>query len=245
MPSPTTAAKPAEKPALADGNDKPLGAARLIQAEGAPAFAGGEKARRVRSMFGDIAPAYDFNNHLLSCGIDILWRRKTVRMALGGLEGSASRVLDVCSGTGDLALAFRKRVGPGAEVVGCDFALPMLAIAADKEAAPAGEVAAFAGADATRLPFGSGLFDAASVAFGLRNVADQPAALAGAWPCWSSPSRRTACSEASITSISSRFCRVWGGCSRAARTPTPTSRTAWSSSTPARPSPTRCAPPAW
>jgi demethylmenaquinone methyltransferase/2-methoxy-6-polyprenyl-1,4-benzoquinol methylase len=182
MPSDAPPAADASPASARGAQDAPagLGAARLLPSaeEEVPLVSGGEKARRVRSMFADIAPAYDFNNHFLSGGVDILWRRATVKMALKGLEGRRERVLDVCAGTGDLTFAFRKALGPKAEAIGCDFAVPMLEIAARKEGAPAGEVAGFSTADAQRLPFASDAFDVASVAFGIRNVADPIAALA-------------------------------------------------------------------
>ncbi len=123
-------------------------------------------------MFARIAGRYDLLNHLLSCGIDRGWRRRTVREAAGagGLAGQC--VVDVCCGTGDLALEFRRA---GARVVGVDFTPEMLRIARPKSGA--GEPVIFARGDALRLPVRSASADVASVAFGVRNLADADAGL--------------------------------------------------------------------
>jgi demethylmenaquinone methyltransferase/2-methoxy-6-polyprenyl-1,4-benzoquinol methylase len=128
----------------------------------------------VRSMFARISGRYDCLNHLLSAGIDRSWRRAAVEQA-GGAGGAGVRgqaVLDVCSGTGDLALAFARA---GARVVGVDFAPEMLAHALEKR--PGGGRSLFAAGDALALPVASGAFDVAAVAFGLRNLADARAGL--------------------------------------------------------------------
>lgn len=112
-------------------------------------------------MFDAVAPRYDLLNHLLCGGLDILWRRRLVReLALP----PGAKVLDACCGTGDLGLSFRP-----ARPVGCDFSLPMLAIARRKGLA-------VAGGDALRLPFGDARFDACVCGFGFRNTADWGAA---------------------------------------------------------------------
>src|SRR5579862_114070 len=121
---------------------------------------------RIRSMFDQISPRYDFLNHLLSLNSDVLWRRKAAAL----LEG-AHRVLDVCSGTGDMALEIHRRWG--AEVVGSDFAHRMLAIGRLKAARRSLESRVrFQQADTLRLPYKDGVFDASTVAFGIRNVVD-------------------------------------------------------------------------
>jgi len=120
--------------------------------------------REVRAMFSRIAPRYDLLNHLLSGGIDRRWRRRTVARA-GDLEGRL--VVDACCGTGDLALAFARA---GARVLGVDFTPPMLVRARHKTEGPR---TLFACGDALRLPVASGVADVASVAFGIRNVADR------------------------------------------------------------------------
>lgn len=123
---------------------------------------------RVRTMFGEIAGRYDLLNHLLSLGVDRRWRRRTVRLVPPSDRGP---VLDVCTGTGDLALAYCRAGGPGLRVVGADFCRPMLAIANEKaHRANAARQLKLVEADAERLPFPDHSFEVVSVAFGLRNV---------------------------------------------------------------------------
>lgn len=124
---------------------------------------------RVRGMFAEIAPRYDFLNHVLSLGTDVYWRWRTVRKVRP--QGDAP-ILDLCTGTGDLALAYRRAAAPGAPVVGADFCHPMLAIGREKARRHGAEPIAFVEADARRLPFADGVFQIVSVAFGLRNVSD-------------------------------------------------------------------------
>ena len=124
---------------------------------------------RVRQMFGEIAPRYDALNHLLSLGIDRYWRWRTVRLAPP--EGAAP-ILDLCTGTGDLALAYHKAAAGQAEIVGADFTHEMLVIARQKGARLGSSAPRFLEADAQRLPFADNQFQLVSVAFGLRNVAD-------------------------------------------------------------------------
>ena len=116
-------------------------------------------------MFGEIAPRYDFLNRLLSFGIDRAWRRRTIA-ELNLAEGS--EVLDLCCGTGDLALAF---AASGAAVCGADFTLPMLQAAVQKGARQQHDLA-WLQADAQALPFADHSFDAVTIAFGIRNVED-------------------------------------------------------------------------
>ncbi len=124
----------------------------------------------VSSMFARIAGRYDFLNHLLSGNADRRWRR----FAAGRLNGRHRRVLDLATGTGDLALAIGRE---GREVIGADFCLDMLALARRKSGRASGSRPAFSGADALVLPFGDGSFDAVTVAFGVRNFADRAAGL--------------------------------------------------------------------
>lgn len=118
-------------------------------------------------MFSGIARRYDLLNHLLSGNIDKRWRRKTARALESSLVEGA-RVLDVACGTGDLSLVLAE-AGP-ARVIGLDFCRPMLEIArrkADEGSRPI----PFVEGDALRLPFADETFDAATIAFGLRNLA--------------------------------------------------------------------------
>jgi demethylmenaquinone methyltransferase/2-methoxy-6-polyprenyl-1,4-benzoquinol methylase len=128
-------------------------------------------------MFDAIADRYDFLNHALSAGIDRRWRRRAIStLQLTGRE----TVLDVCTGTGDLAIAAIQgsRGCPGARrVVGVDFAGEMLRVAVAKVQRGALERRiALARGDAARLPVGDGAVDAVTIAFGIRNVEDTRAA---------------------------------------------------------------------
>lgn len=126
-----------------------------------------DKAGAVQEMFGAIAGRYDLLNALLSFGIDRAWRREAARVAL---EHDPERVLDVATGTADLALALKARA-PAAEVVGVDFSEPMLAIGRRKAAARGLDVRLERG-DGLELPFEDASFDAVTIAYGLRNFAD-------------------------------------------------------------------------
>lgn len=129
-----------------------------------------KSAARVRRMFGEIAGRYDFLNHLLSLNIDKYWRWRTVRKA-PPIAGGA--ILDLCTGTGDLALAYAKASGGKTQVIAADFCHPMLVVGeAKRRKFGEGGRITFVGADALRLPFPDSRFDLVSVAFGLRNVAD-------------------------------------------------------------------------
>jgi demethylmenaquinone methyltransferase/2-methoxy-6-polyprenyl-1,4-benzoquinol methylase len=135
-----------------------------------------KSSERVRRMFGEIAPHYDRMNHLLSLNIDKYWRWWTVRK-LDPRRGDP--ILDVCTGTGDLALAFHRATGGKSEIVGTDFCREMLEIGRAKQArARIGTELTFAEADAQNLPFDDDRFAIVSVAFGLRNVADTDRGLA-------------------------------------------------------------------
>jgi demethylmenaquinone methyltransferase/2-methoxy-6-polyprenyl-1,4-benzoquinol methylase len=125
-------------------------------------------------MFDAIAARYDFLNHFLSAGIDHRWRRQAVRSL--GLTGS-ERVLDLCTGTGDLAMALRTGQPGAARVVGVDFAGAMLAVARDKlRRRGLADRIHVVRADATRVPLSDGSIDAVTIAFGIRNVEDTAAA---------------------------------------------------------------------
>lgn len=130
-----------------------------------------EAAAHVREMFGRIAPRYDLLNHLLSLDIDKAWRRRVAKRFSATLRDPRCRVLDLCCGTGDLALAFRKEAPSGAEIVGSDFVPEMLDRARAKAAASRANVT-FVEADALALPFGDASFDLVSCSFGFRNLAN-------------------------------------------------------------------------
>jgi len=125
-------------------------------------------------MFDRIAGRYDAMNSLMSAGLHHRWRARTVDIA-GVSPGSAA--LDVCCGTGDLALELYRRVGPAGRVVGLDFSAPMLELAERKSAAQDAAVEWVQG-NALDLPFPDSTFDAATVGFGVRNVADLGRAIA-------------------------------------------------------------------
>lgn len=131
-------------------------------------------------MFGQIARRYDLLNHLLSGGIDIYWRKFTVRKV--PIQGDAP-VLDTCTGTGDLALMYWAAAKGTVEVIGTDFTPEMLERARekfDRRKTQFGEAATqieFLEADTQQLPFENDRFQIVSVAFGLRNVVDTQAGL--------------------------------------------------------------------
>lgn len=144
-------------------------------AEARPAVAKVDKSgERVRGMFAEIAPRYDLANRTLSGGIDVLWRRFTVRKAPPPTTGA---MLDLCTGTGDLAIAYALKGGPGVRVVGADFCQPMLDHAVVKSKRR-GLPVEWVEADAMALPFPAASFDLVTVAFGLRNIADTRQGLA-------------------------------------------------------------------
>src|SRR5262245_20635104 len=126
----------------------------------------GPDSRRVQEMFADIAPRYDFLNHFLSASIDRRWRRVAVRKVQELMGGTPPQLcLDLCSGTGDLAIALNQKLG--CNVIASDFCHPMLTRARSKfEGLPLRNVEA----DALCLPFRDQAFDAMTIAFGLRNL---------------------------------------------------------------------------
>ena len=133
------------------------------QRAGAPS----REPEKVRQMFDGIAPRYDAANHLLSGGVDFYWRWRAARVVEGW---NPRRVLDLATGSGDLALAIEQRI-PAAEVTGGDFSEEMLARARAKG------LARTVVADGLALPFAEKTFDCVTVGFGLRNMADWAAAL--------------------------------------------------------------------
>ena len=120
-------------------------------------------------MFDRIAGVYDLMNTAMTAGMHHRWRARTADWA-GLSPGEAA--LDACCGTGDLALELDRRVGPEGTVVGCDFSEPMLEAARRKAAQRGASQVRFEWADALELPYEDGSFDAATVGFGVRNLAD-------------------------------------------------------------------------
>ena len=135
-----------------------------------------KSAPRVRQMFGEIAGRYDFLNHLLSLNVDRYWRWRTVRRVP---PAPGTKILDMCTGTGDLALAYHRASGGAVQIVAADFCHEMLAIGRQKgsKAGAKGELT-FIEADAMQIPLPDNEFNIVSVAFGLRNVAETDAGLA-------------------------------------------------------------------
>lgn len=128
------------------------------------------EARRIRRMFSQIAPRYDLLNHLLSANTDVRWRRIVVDEAV---NHSQRRILDLACGTGDLAIEMSRHAHPGCQIIGADFARPMLQRARQKDAS-----VPWIEADGLRLPFHDAQFDLVTIAFGIRNMESLEDALA-------------------------------------------------------------------
>jgi demethylmenaquinone methyltransferase / 2-methoxy-6-polyprenyl-1,4-benzoquinol methylase len=126
-------------------------------------------AGQVNRMFDRVASHYDALNSVMTAGLHHRWRQRAADRA--ELQ-SGDSALDVCCGTGDLALELAGRVAPGGRVVGCDFSEPMLDLAREKAAARGAEGLRFEWADALELPYDAARFDAVTVGFGVRNLAD-------------------------------------------------------------------------
>ena len=139
-----------------------------------PLQPGAEKRSYVRAMFTAIAPRYDFLNHLLSLNVDTSWRRQAVAR-LDWRRAPKGLFLDLCAGTLDLAAALAGQRGFAGRVIGADFVLPMLQLGREKS-----DRVLPLNADALELPFNSGVFDGATVGFGVRNLADLDQGLAEA-----------------------------------------------------------------
>jgi demethylmenaquinone methyltransferase / 2-methoxy-6-polyprenyl-1,4-benzoquinol methylase len=122
----------------------------------------GPDAGKIHEMFSSISSGYDRANTVLSGGVHHLWRKRAVRWSEAK---TGDRVLDCATGTGDLAIAFRKAVGPSGKVVGTDFVPAMLEVARTKATDIPFEVA-----DVTALPYEDASFDISSISFGIRNV---------------------------------------------------------------------------
>jgi demethylmenaquinone methyltransferase/2-methoxy-6-polyprenyl-1,4-benzoquinol methylase len=133
-----------------------------------------EKAKRVGDVFKSVAPSYDVMNDLMSLGLHRVWKR--FALELSGVR-AGSRVLDVASGSGDLARGFMKRAGPAGQVWMTDINAAMLAVGRDRMI-DAGVFPPLALCDAEKLPFPDDTFDCVCVAFGLRNMTHKDRALA-------------------------------------------------------------------
>lgn len=127
----------------------------------------------IRNMFSKVAANYDKGNSVLSLGIHHLWRKKLVKYS--GVK-AGDKVLDCATGTGDLAIEFKKTVGNSGTVVGTDFCAEML-IPAPGKAQARGLDITFEQADVTQLQYADNTFDACSISFGIRNVSDPVKAL--------------------------------------------------------------------
>jgi len=156
------------------------GPAKGTQPEGSHTEA--DASRKVREMFTQIAPSYDALNHLLSLQLDRLWRARVARRLRPILANPKALVLDLCCGTGDLALALRK--SGKARIIGADFAHTMLVRARAKSilgsshsGMPAPPPLPLAEADALGLPFFDSSFDLVTTAFGFRNLANYESGL--------------------------------------------------------------------
>jgi demethylmenaquinone methyltransferase/2-methoxy-6-polyprenyl-1,4-benzoquinol methylase len=120
-------------------------------------------------MFDRIADHYDAMNSVMTAGLHHRWRKRTAERARLR-EGDSA--LDVCCGTGDLAFELARHVGPAGTVIGCDFSHPMLELARAKSVERWATTVRFEYADALELPYGDETFDAVTVGFGVRNLAD-------------------------------------------------------------------------
>jgi demethylmenaquinone methyltransferase/2-methoxy-6-polyprenyl-1,4-benzoquinol methylase len=128
----------------------------------------------IRSLFNNIAPTYDLANHLLSLGRDFYWRKRIVR-ELKGLEGW---ILDIATGTGDVAIKIIRQYGQDRKVFGIDFSEPMVKRAQEKVFREGlSQMIALSLGDALFLPFRDNTFSASTIAFGLRNIVNKEQAL--------------------------------------------------------------------
>ena len=130
-------------------------------------------------LFGTIARRYDRFNSIVSCSLDRRWRATAITQALGG-HREGVRVLDLCTGTGDLALGFTERLNGSSRIVGLDLSRPMLALAQHKSSERRARVGWLRG-DAQHLPFPDGSFDCVTIGFSTRNVPDLRAACREMW----------------------------------------------------------------
>jgi demethylmenaquinone methyltransferase/2-methoxy-6-polyprenyl-1,4-benzoquinol methylase len=135
-----------------------------------------KREARIRRMFGHIAPSYDLLNHVFSLNIDHYWRWRTTRLVP---PAGDAPILDLCTGTGDLALAYDRAARGRVPILGADFCHEMLTRAEEKTSRRhAGERVHYLEADAQHLPLPDSYFQITTVAFGLRNVTDTDRGLA-------------------------------------------------------------------
>jgi demethylmenaquinone methyltransferase/2-methoxy-6-polyprenyl-1,4-benzoquinol methylase len=140
-----------------------------------PSRASEQFASQVKAMFDRVARHYDAMNSLMTAGLHHRWRQ---RAAARAQLREGDRALDVCCGTGDLALELARHVGPSGTVIGCDFSQPMLDLARAKSVRSWATTVRFEHADALQLPYEEESFDAVTVGFGVRNLADLDRGLA-------------------------------------------------------------------
>ena len=134
-----------------------------------------EKGRGIRDMFDRIAPRYDLLNRVLSLGIDRRWRRFAVRQLVVPKDGM---VLDIATGTGDVALEIGSQTDPSVNIVGSDFTQGMLVLGRDKISdSPYRDRIMLVNAPCESMPHPDGIFDGITIAFGIRNVVDRVDAL--------------------------------------------------------------------
>lgn len=125
-----------------------------------------KREARIRRMFGEIAPGYDFLNHLLSLNADRYWRWRSTKLVP---PRGDDPILDICTGTGDLALSYHRASGGRVTIIGSDFCHPMLVRAVAKSH---GKPIRYVESDSQELPFPADIFQITTVGFGLRNVTD-------------------------------------------------------------------------
>ena len=172
-PSPDDAEKGCDTPSA--GPAPGAGAPRSTLGTKPPGTISEEQASQwVRSMFEDVAPKYDFLNHLLSFNVDRLWRKRLLRTVLPILDKPGAKILDLCCGTGDVLLELQQATKNA--VLGADFCHPMLVTARDKIGRRRFRSAVFGG-DALTLPLQDESLDLVTIAFGFRNLANYEAGL--------------------------------------------------------------------
>ena len=125
------------------------------------------KEKQIQEMFSNIAPKYDFLNHFLSLGQDIIWRKKVAKIIK---NNNFTKIADIASGTGDLAIEIEKKINN--KIIGVDFCYEMLKIAKEKT-----DKILFINGDGTCLPLKTNLFQCVTIAFGIRNIPDRISAL--------------------------------------------------------------------